>query len=128
MQSIAWWLEGVTSRHFGWVRNPSEAIFSYFWSQGKNWKKIRNFFSQEKSGFFRKKSVFIGNIDDFSPIFLLPIFPPENLFQHHRKPIFRRKIGRKKRFFCPCLKPTEQLQVGKVNTPSSKNIQIRLAP
>ena len=93
---MAWWLEGVTSRHFGWVRNPSEAIFPYFWSRGKNREKIRKFFFQEKSVFIRK-------IGDFSPIFLFLIFPPKNLFQHYRKPIFRRKIGRKKRFFCPWL-------------------------
>ena len=59
---MAWWLEDATSRHFGWVRNPSEAFFSHFWSQEKNQK----IFFPEKSVFFRKKSGFIGNYRDFS--------------------------------------------------------------
>ena len=29
---MAWWLEGATSKHFGWVRNPD------FWSQRTNGK------------------------------------------------------------------------------------------
>ena len=52
MQSIAWWLEGATSRHFGWVQNPSEAIFSYFLSQGNLWK-ISDFFVFLLIFFFR---------------------------------------------------------------------------
>ena len=27
---MAWCLEGATSRHFGWVRNPPEALFFEF--------------------------------------------------------------------------------------------------
>ena len=103
----------------GGFETRQKQIFHIFGTR----EKIRNFFFQEKSGFFgkyryfigkyrylsenidiyRKISVFIGKIGDFSPIFLLPIFPPENLFQHRRKPIFRRKIDRKNRFFCPCI-------------------------
>ena len=73
---------------------------------------------REKSDFFGKNRIFSGKyrifsgkyrifseksaiFADFFPIFLQKIFPPENLFHHHRKPIFRRKIGRKNRFFCP---------------------------
>ena len=62
---MVWWLEGAISRHFGWVRNPSEAIFCIFLESGKKSKK--NF--PGKIGFYRKKSVFIGKIGDFSPIF-----------------------------------------------------------
>ena len=108
---MPWWLKGITSRYFGWVRNPSEANFSYFWNQGKNQKfffpgKIGIFrkisiFLSGNIGIYRKISVFIEKIGDFSSIFLLPIFPPENLFQHRRKLIFCRKIDRKNRFFCP---------------------------
>ena len=68
---------------------------------------------REKSDFFGKNRIFSGKyrifseksaiFADFFPIFLQKIFPPENLFHHHRKPIFRRKIGRKNRFFCPCI-------------------------
>ena len=58
---MVWWLEGVTFRHFGWVRNPSEANFSYFWNQGKNQK----FFFPGKIGIFRKKSVFYREISVF---------------------------------------------------------------
>ena len=76
----------------GGFETRQKQIFHIFGTR----EKIRNFFFQEIS-------VFIGKIGDFSPIFLLPIFPPENLFQHRRKPIFRRKIGRKNRFFCPWL-------------------------
>ena len=47
--------------HFGWVRNPSEANFSYFWNQGKNQK----FFFPGKIGIFRKKSVFYREISVF---------------------------------------------------------------
>ena len=63
---MAWWLEDATSRHFGWVRNPSEAFFFTFLEPGK---KSEIFFSRknrEKSVFFRKKSGFIGNYRDFS--------------------------------------------------------------
>ena len=41
--------------------------------------------------FFGKKSV------------ILPIFPLLFLLGADRKPIFRRSIGRKKRFFVPCI-------------------------
>ena len=54
-------------------------------------------FSGKYRIFSEKSAIFA----DFFPIFLQKIFPPENLFHHHRKPIFRRKIGRKNRFFCP---------------------------
>ena len=88
---MAWWLEGAFFRYFGWVRNPSEAIFCIFLESGKKSKKK----------FFQEKSVFIGKIGDFSPIFF-SIFPLQNLFQAHRNPIFLRKIGQFRRFFCPC--------------------------
>ena len=60
---MVWWLEGATSRHFGWVRNPLEAIFSYFWSQGINQK----FFFQENR-FFPKNRRFFSDFftSDFS--------------------------------------------------------------
>ena len=71
---------------------------------------------REKSDFFGKNRIFSGKyrifseksaiFADFFPLFLQKIFPPENLFHHHRKPIFRRKIGRKNRFFCPWLQHT----------------------
>ena len=72
---------------------------------------------REKSDFFGKNRIFSEKyrifseksaiFADFFPIFLQKIFPPENLFHHHRKPIFRRKIGRKNRFFCPCMTQPE---------------------
>ena len=95
-----WWLEGAISKHFRWVRNLSEAIFCIFLESEKKSKK-KNF--PGKIGFYRKKSVFIGKIDDFSPIFFFPIFPLQNIFQAHRNLIFLRKIGQFRRFFCPCL-------------------------
>ena len=76
---MAWWLKGSTSRHFGWVQNSSKAIFSYFWSQGKNQKfffsrKYRFFsgkicfFPGKKSVFFLKKRRFFSDFftSDFS--------------------------------------------------------------
>ena len=54
---MAWWLEGAISKHFGWVRNPLEAIFCIFLESGKKSKKK---FFQEKSVFFGEKSGFIG--------------------------------------------------------------------
>ena len=85
-------------------------FFSYYWSQEKSiFSKKNRFFSEKigfyrgKIGFYRKKSVFIGKIGDFSPIFFLPIFPSQNRFQPNRKPINRRKIGRKNRFLLPWL-------------------------
>ena len=74
---MAWWLEGATSKHFGWVRNPSKAIFSYFWSQGKNREKSKI------SGKYRIFSIF----PDFLLIFFFRFYfvkivsmPPENRF------------------------------------------------
>ena len=63
------------------------------------------FGSKENTG---KKSDFFGKILDFSEksaIFsdFSLIFPSQNRFQPNRKPIFHRKIGRKKRFFSPCV-------------------------
>ena len=58
----------------------------------------------EKIGFFREKSDFFGKMSeffDFSPKFFQSIFPLQNLFHAHRNPIFLRKIGRFRRFFCP---------------------------
>ena len=58
----------------------------------------------EKIGFFREKSDFFGKMSeffDFSSKFFRSIFPLQNLFQAHRNPIFLRKIGRFRRFFCP---------------------------
>ena len=66
---MAWWLEGVTSMHFGWVRNPSEAIFSYFWSQGKSREKIRNFFFQENQVFSENIGIYLKNQRFFSDFF-----------------------------------------------------------
>ena len=46
---MAWWLEGATSTHFGWVRNPQEVfVFEIFGAKeqkGKNREKSekRNF-------------------------------------------------------------------------------------
>ena len=54
---MAWWLEGAISRHFGWVRNPLEAIFCIFLESGKKIKKKK---FQEKSVFLGEKYVFIG--------------------------------------------------------------------
>ena len=73
---MAWWLEGVTSRHFGWVRNPSEAIFSYFLSQGTKRKnrKISDFSAKN-----RKFQENIGKIGDFSRFFAA--FFSSNFFQ-----------------------------------------------
>ena len=94
----------------GGFETRQKQIFHIFGTR----EKIEKFFSRKNQdfsenigilsgniGIYWKISVFIGNIGDFSLIFLLSIFPPENLFQHRRKPIFRRKIGRKNRFFCP---------------------------
>ena len=39
---MAWWLEGVTFRHFKWVKNFSKAFFKDFWSQ-KTKEKIKIF-------------------------------------------------------------------------------------
>ena len=75
---MTWWLEGATSRHFGWVRNPSEAIFSYFWSQGKNREKNQKF--REKSDFSEKSAIFS---DFFKFRFFIPKIvsnPTENRF------------------------------------------------
>ena len=58
--------------------------------------------------FFGEKSVFIRKIGDFSPIFFFLIFSSQYLFQHHRNPIFLRKIGRNRRFFCPWEKPWQE--------------------
>ena len=81
---------------------PIRRYFFIFLELRKKSKKkfpVKIGFFQKKLEFYREKSVFIGKISDFSSIFFLLIFPPENLFQHHRKPIFRRKIGRKKNDF-----------------------------
>ena len=59
-------------------------------------EKIKNF--RKILDFSEKSTIFF----DFSLIFLLPIFPSQNHFQPNRKPIFHRKIDRKKRFFSPC--------------------------
>ena len=72
---MAWWLEGAIFRHFGWVRNPSEAIFSYFWSQEKNQKKI----FPGNIGFYRGKIEFYRKNRRFSPIFFSRFFHP-NIF------------------------------------------------
>ena len=51
---MAWWLEDAISRHFGWVRNPSEAFF----------------FQEKLSGFFTE--IFLN---DFSIDFSSPLQP-----------------------------------------------------
>ena len=94
---MVWWLEGITFRHFGWVRNPSEANFSYFWNHRKNQK----FFSQEKSGFFGKYRYLSENISiyrknrrffadflpsDFSTAKSFP-GPPKSDFSPKNRPI-----------------------------------------
>ena len=81
---MAWWLEGAISRHFGWVRNSSEAIFCIFLESGKKKKKKisrkNRFFSEKnrflsvKIGFFRRKIGFIG----------------KNRFYRKKSAIFRR--------------------------------------
>ena len=85
---MVWWLEGAISRHFGWVRNPSEAIFCIFLESGKKSKK-KNF--QEKSVFFGEKSVFIGKIADFffSDFSTAKSFPspPKSDFSPKNRPI-----------------------------------------
>ena len=64
---MTWWLEDATSRHFGWVRNPSEAFISHFWSQEKNQK----IFFPGKIGFFSEKiGIFPKNRRSFAEIFL----------------------------------------------------------
>ena len=63
---MAWWLEGVTSKHFGWVRNPSEAIFSNFLSKGTKRKNREISDFSEKNWKFREN---IGKIGDFSRFF-----------------------------------------------------------
>ena len=57
---MAWWLEGATSKHFGWVRNPSEAIFYIFGAR----EKIRNYFSG-KNRFFPKNCQFFSDFFTF---------------------------------------------------------------
>ena len=54
----------------------------------------KNRFLSEKIGFYRKNRRFFSD-------FFFPIFPLQNLFQAHRNPIFLRKIGQFRRFFCP---------------------------
>ena len=112
---MAWWLEGVTSKHFGWVRNPSEAIFSYFFSQGKNQK----FFFPGKIGFFRKKtvfyrekSVFIGKnrylsekLVIFLRFFYFRFFHPKIFSSTTENRFFAKKSAEKNDFFCPCPHP-----------------------
>ena len=53
---MAWWLEGATFRHFGWVRKPPKASFFFLdflrFLEPKNKRK-----KQEKN---RKKSEIIG--------------------------------------------------------------------
>ena len=68
---MAWWLEDATSRHFGWVRNPSEAFVSHFWSQEKNQK----IFFPGKIG---KNRFFFGKNRDLSEI--IEIFPKNRRF------------------------------------------------
>ena len=121
---MAWWLEGAISRHFGWVRNSSEAIFCIFLESGKK-KKKKNF--QEKSvfigknRFFRGKSVFIGKnrflseksaifrrffFFDFSILISFPA-PPKSDFSPKNRPksvIFLSMVGwdhgqKNRRFF-----------------------------
>ena len=88
---MAWWLEGAISKHFGWVRNPSEATFCIFLESGKKSKKKK---FPGKIGFYRKKSVFIGKIGDFSPIFFFDFStaksfpgPPKSDFSPKNRPI-----------------------------------------
>ena len=100
---MAWWLEGAISRHFGWVRNPSEAIFCIFLESGKKSKKKKfqeksvfigknRFFSEknrvlsEKIGFYRKNRRFFA---DFFSDFSIPISfpaPPKSDFSPKNRP------------------------------------------
>ena len=83
----------------GGFETRQKQIFHIFGTR----EKIRNFFFRKNRdfsknigilsgniGFYRKKSVFIGKIGDFSPIFLLPIFHPK-IFSSIAE----------NRFFCP---------------------------
>ena len=90
----------------GGFETRQKQFFHIFGAKGKNQK----FFFSGKIGFFEKYRYFIGknrylseNIGIYrkTAIFLLPIFPSQNRFQPNRKPIFRRKIGRKNRFLLP---------------------------
>ena len=64
---MSWWLEDATCRHFGWVRNPSEASENFL--IGKN----RFFFGKNRDlleiiGIFPKNRRFFAEIflNDFS--------------------------------------------------------------
>ena len=73
---MAWWLEGAIFRHFGWVRNPSEAIFCI----------------PVKIDFFRGKNRFLSEkIGDFSPIFFFSDFSTAKSFPGSLKSDFSPK-------------------------------------
>ena len=88
---MTWWLEGAISRHFGWVRNPQEAIFYIFLESGKKSKKK----------FFQEKSVFIGKIGDFSPIFFFRFFHCKIFSKPNEIRFFSEKSANFGDFFVP---------------------------
>ena len=104
---MAWWLEGATFRHFGWVRNPQEAfffrLFEIFGVKEQKEKIGKNQNFGEKIGKCRKKSEIIGKsrklLEKVGKIEILV----EIFINLHRKPIFRRYFGRNIGNFVPCL-------------------------
>ena len=89
---MAWWLEGGTSRHFGWVRNSSEEIFH-----------ISDFFFQEKSIFFGKISIFFEKSAIFLRFVYFLFFLPKIISNPNENRFFAEKSAEKNDFFCPCI-------------------------
>ena len=60
---MAWWLESVTFRHFGWVRNPQETFFfKIFGAKEQKEKTGKNQNLGEIIGKSRKNRNFGGDI------------------------------------------------------------------
>ena len=100
---MAWWLEGANFKHFGWVRNPSKAIFLIFLEPGKNRFFLgKNRFFLGKNRFFLGKNWFLSKTNRFlsekSAIFLrfffFRFFLPKiisNPTENHKSPKNRPK-------------------------------------
>ena len=83
---MAWWLEGVNSGILGGFETLQKQFFHIFGAR----EKIRN---------FRKNSVFIEKIGDFSPIFFFRFFFPKIVSNPIKNRFFVEKLAEKNDFF-----------------------------
>ena len=85
---MVWWLEGATSRNFGWVQNPIRSkFFIFFEPRNKSEKK-------------KKFSEISGKIGDFFPIFFSSDFFQCKFFQSRPKTDFSAINRPKNPIFC----------------------------